>query len=281
MKIKLFTSLCILGFVVQGWGQVFKERDTISFLNDVEIKGKNSTDDFYIVDLKDDKLITITPYKLPKNYMYIISEIDGQEITLQPINTKLFNTKRIIRRDKRKKFLANKIMDKSIYGVLYNDKKFMVDSVSFYNSVIQKVNKNSDRVSFGLLTLPFKFRFLDDKSFETNFNLNTTLNIRITQLWNAGFYGQVGAGIGNTNLYNSNAVGVSTGEEINAATLTLLSGVMLQYKKVQAGIYLGWDHINNQKNYQWQYNGKPWFGFGVGYQLFKIDLGGSKDANNQ
>lgn len=142
------------------------------------------------------------------------------------------------------------------------------------NIVTEALNQGNDRVSVGLLTLPFKFRLLEDKSFETNFNLNSTLNIRIKQMWNAGFYAQFGGGIGSTNLYYNNAPGVEPEKEINASTLTLLSGIMLQYKKVQAGIYVGWDHINNQQQYKWQYNGKPWFAFGIGYELFKLNLSG-------
>lgn len=173
---------------------------------------------------------------------------------------------------------AKKRGDKSFF---YNGKIFHVSENQILRADIVEQAPPQDRVSFGLITLPFKFRMFDDKSFETNFNLNTTLNVRIKQLWSAGIYAQVGAGIGNTNLYNSNAPGVDPNEEINAAALTILSGVMLQYKKVQAGLYIGWDHINNQDRYQWKYNGKPWLGFGVGYQLFKIDLGGDKKQNKQ
>jgi len=265
MKTKLFiiVLLCLSGV---GWGQEFQIKDTITLLNDITIKGKANTNLYdYISD--NDRLNTISANQLPKGYKYFIADINDKDIILKPLNFKLYNTKRILRRDRRKNFLSRKIMDKSLYGVLYNDKKFSVNRAVFYRSATYESIKMPDRVSFGLLTLPFKFRMFDDKSFETNFNLNTTLNVRVKQLWSAGIYVQFGAGIGNTNLYNGNAPGVDPGEEINAAALTILSGVMLQYKKVQAGLYIGWDHINNQKNYQWQYNGKPWLGFGVGYQL--------------
>ena len=68
-------------------------------------------------------------------------------------------------------------------------------------------------------------------------------------------------------------------ENINAATLTMFGGMMLQYKKVQAGIYFGVDHINNQNHYQWKNNGNLWIGFGVGYQLFNVNLEDSKKEN--
>ena len=60
----------------------------------------------------------------------------------------------------------------------------------------------------------------------------------------------------------------------------MLVGLMIQYKKVQAGIYFGTDFINNQTFYQWNYQGKPWFAFGVGYQLFNVGLG-QDDKNKE
>lgn len=165
--------------------------------------------------------------------------------------------------------------DKSLY---YNDKIFKVSEEEM--KLKATIPIESDKVSIGLLTLPFKFRYLTDKSFETNFNLNSTINFELIKFWNAGCHVQLGAGIGNTNLSHSNAGGIDVNKDINAATLSLLSGVMLQYKKVQAGFYIGWDHINNQNQYKWIYNGKPWFAFGVGYELFKISLG-EKQKNKQ
>lgn len=54
---------------------------------------------------------------------------------------------------------------------------------------------------------------------------------------------------------------------------------MLQYKKVQTGIYLGTDFINNQTHYQWQYQGKSWFALGIGYQLFGVGIGTDEKAS--
>ncbi|MGB5943296.1 MAG: hypothetical protein WBG71_10470 [Leeuwenhoekiella sp.] len=45
---------------------------------------------------------------------------------------------------------------------------------------------------------------------------------------------------------------------------------MLEYKKVQVGLYMGWDHINNQANYNWEHQGNVWFGAGLGFDVFEI-----------
>lgn len=131
-----------------------------------------------------------------------------------------------------------------------------------------------ERFSVGLLTLPFKARPQKEFAFDTEFNLNSSLNVFLTEV--AGtteWYWQLGAGIGNVGINNENTDAAEKIESTNVATFTALTGLMLQYNRVQAGIYVGWDFINNQSYYQWNHQAKPWIGFGVGYQLFKFDLG--------
>lgn len=157
----------------------------------------------------------------------------------------------------------------------YNDKIFNITDEEFQIKAIEY--EPDDRLSIGILALPFKFRPQGDKSFESNFNMNSTLNVRLSQ--NRHWYWQIGAGIGGVDLNSNNTVSISAGEDIKANALGLLTGFMLQYKKVQAGLYIGLDYINNQKHYQWTNNGKPWFSIGIGYQLF--DVGLSKSKNGQ
>ncbi len=47
---------------------------------------------------------------------------------------------------------------------------------------------------------------------------------------------------------------------------------MLEYHRVNAGIYVGVDHINNQREYRWESNGNIWFGMGIGYDILKVSL---------
>ncbi|HAH56018.1 MAG TPA: hypothetical protein DCM02_12245 [Flavobacterium sp.] len=168
-----------------------------------------------------------------------------------------------------------------------NDKNIKIDRSEYYNYKLFEVNKDEiqlkaelipeeDRFSIGILTLPFKFRPQGAKSFEGEFNLNSTLNIK---LWNSKCYAQLGAGIGGVDLNTSNASGVDAEENIKASALSFLAGIMIQYKKAQAGIYIGTDHINNQKHYQWENNGNLWVSIGIGYQLFDIGLG--QDTKNK
>lgn len=138
-----------------------------------------------------------------------------------------------------------------------------------------------DRFNIGILTLPFKFRYQGDKSFESEFNLNSTLAYRLFSIGGGHLFIQVGAGIGGAELNDVNSKGIIDKATIKANALSMLGGLMIQYKDVQAGIYYGADFINNQTFYQWSCQGKPWIAFGVGYQLFNVGLGqGKKDNQN-
>lgn len=162
----------------------------------------------------------------------------------------------------------------------YNDIRYTI-SKKDYDNKAEEIEKSDlpDRLSIGILTLPFKFRPQKSKSFDSDFNLNSTLACRFFSLGGGHLYGQIGAGIGGVELNEVNSKGITDEATIKANALSMLTGLMIQYKKVQAGIYLGTDFINNQPYYQWQYQGKSWFAFGIGYQIFNIGLGGAKKSN--
>jgi hypothetical protein len=164
-----------------------------------------------------------------------------------------------------------------------NDKNAQIDRSEYYNYKLFEVYKDEfelkaelvsedERMSIGILTLPFKFRPQGSKYFETDFNLNSALNIK---LFNSKVHAQFGAGIGGVDLNSTNSIGVDAEENIKASCLSFFTGLMMQHKKVQAGIYFGVDHINNQKHYQWENNGNLWISVGIGYQLFDVAIGQS------
>ncbi|WP_159090868.1 hypothetical protein [Aquimarina aquimarini] len=176
-----------------------------------------------------------------------------------------------------------------------------------YNSIIYEVNsddlnkyattkipkpstkkeKEEGAYSIGLLTLPFKARPVRSEGggtgnleFDTEFNLSSTLNIRLTEIQKASFNLQLGAGIGSVGLNKNNANSLPDEEPQDVTTLTGLTGIMLQYKKVQFGLYAGVDYINNQKTFDWQSNGNIWFGVGIGYQIFNLQFS-EQNGNSQ
>lgn len=168
----------------------------------------------------------------------------------------------------------NGVRDKSEY---YNDKIYKIKRSDF-DAYAEKV-KPVELLSIGLLTLPFKARPQDDLSFDIEFNINSTLTIRMFKFYQNTFNLQIGAGIGTVGLSTSNAAGLNAREAQDVTTLTGVAGFMIEHKKIQVGLYLGLDYINNQNHYQWISNGKTWFGFGIGYDLYNVNIGVGKNRN--
>jgi len=171
------------------------------------------------------------------------------------------------------------LFSKDLY---YNYKLFNITKTEFLTKMEDASQYDlPDRINIGILTLPFKFRFTGTQSFESDFNINSTASVRTWSLGGGHLFLQMGAGIGGVELTDVNTKGIVDKSSIKANALSMMVGAMVQYKKIQAGIYLGVDYINNQTFYQWEYQGKPWLAFGVGYQLFNVGLGQDKTQKNQ
>lgn len=159
-------------------------------------------------------------------------------------------------------------------GSLYNSKIYTVLDTDLIDNF--KIREQKDRLSIGIITLPFKYRPQSPESFETEFNINTTLNVYWMDAIGGSLHFQVGTGFGSVRLDPLNS-SLLAENSTNAISLGFIAGPMFQYKNVQFGIYSGVDIINNNSKHQWAHNGNLWFGLGIGYNLFKIDFGGEKN----
>ncbi|AGC77679.1 hypothetical protein LX97_02138 [Nonlabens dokdonensis] len=203
---------------------------------------------------------------LQQGYLFHVVEIDttANTVELLAINFK----------DK-KNFLSSKqsdIVNQQIRNQ-YNNKVYTVNLDDFKKFArLYKYATIPDRISIGIITLPFKARITGDNvAFDTEFNFNSTANVRVYSYKNTHLNLQIGAGLGSVNLNESNTNYLNGTETIQAQdvrTLSILTGFMVSHRDIQIGIYGGWDHINNQKNFQWENNGKLWLGLGVGVNIF-------------
>lgn len=166
--------------------------------------------------------------------------------------------------------------DKKIKSEYYNNKVYTISLKNF--SAFAVSFEFEDRISVGLLTLPFRARPQDEFSFDTEFNLSTAVNFRLGDFKGSSFNWQFGAGISSIGLNPENSNGVTGQDSQDVSALTLFTGPMLQYKKVQIGLYIGVGQINNQSNYQWKSNGNLWLGFGVGFNVFTASLSTPKNG---
>lgn len=251
---KILAVLILLSCFSQGFSQNFKPGEIIELTSPVKVKSEPKGLYSSNIDLKNNAEYLDT-------YKYKVIEITDTEVKLLALSFKEPKGKK----DSSKTYLSD----------VYNNKIYIISRSDFNAFAVKSEPK--ERFSIGLLTLPFKARPQDDVSFDTEFNLSSTLNIRFFDVAGSSFNYQLGAGIGSVGLNTSNANGLSDDEAQDVATLTLLNGIMLQYKRVQVGLYAGVDFINNQKNYQWESNGNLWLGFGIGYNLFNISISNEKN----
>lgn len=150
----------------------------------------------------------------------------------------------------------------------YNDKLFSISSSEYKEATADYTFP--DRLNFGIISLPFKFRPQEDLSFSNEFNLNFTVGFLPISLYDTTkFYLQAGFGPGTVDLNSSNS-SLEKDKSQSAGTLTAFSGIMVQYKEIQVGLYTGTDWINNNKNYDWDSQGNIWFSVGIGYKILTL-----------
>lgn len=150
-------------------------------------------------------------------------------------------------------------------------------------------------VDFGPLTIPIKYRFQRSKGdviapdeFIADFNIGIYAGYRLskyTASYNTG-----------EKITDVPTVGLSIGGFLNLGTVALDSlnttigkipmkkdtkasigtvspglGLMLSLSQVQVGLYTGWDIGFGRSASNWNYNNRPWIGFGIGLNLNKPD----------
>ncbi len=126
----------------------------------------------------------------------------------------------------------------------------------------------------GTLIFPFKYR-PNDGTFEPTFSLNltagTTYNPWLTNKHTFSLLFGVGPSSAKLNKHNIKKSDVVIDGDLYLAAVTLSLNLVYQYDFVQFGISGGIDNLFDNKKYDWKNQGKPWFSFGVGVNLFKSD----------
>ena len=138
----------------------------------------------------------------------------------------------------------------------------------------------------GVLNYPFKFRPQAGKSdFSGAFNIGAALGYR----WPHKSYREftwllLGSyGISTISLDSStvrqNGAGLTTANDFTA--LSMSAGLMVEYNKVQAGVFVGVDNLSRgtHREYEWIYQGKPWISIGFGYSIFSTET--DKGSTNE
>lgn len=200
-------------------------------------------------------------------YLFKISNIGDDNIDLVPLHFPPEN-----------KDSLKVSKDKSIsLSDLYNNKIFTVKKSDLLGSYT--VQESIDKVTVGILSLPFKLRPQDNYAYEDKLNLNSTIHFHAFSYGNSRFGVQVGAGIGSVSINEDNAFGEIDSSLTSVPNLSIMSGLMYSYKFVQCGLYFGFDFINDQDKINWKHNGNLWIGLGIGFKIFSVSASSDEENN--
>ena len=158
------------------------------------------------------------------------------------------------------------------------DQKYFIVRMSVFRSHAKKVVAKTitkGALGFGILNYPFKLRIQPHLTdFTGSFNIGAAVSFTYkhdsVSKWT--FSHVLGIGISSITLdkaaVNTDTAGVASTNSL--AALTLSYGLMVQYDKIQLGLFIGWDRISNLNNntYGWKYQGNPWISIGLGYSIF-------------
>lgn len=144
-----------------------------------------------------------------------------------------------------------------------------------------------DRVNFalavGVINYPFKYRpQKGHPDFSGAFNFGVAVGVKLPHKESLKFTHSIitGYSISQVSL-DTSTVTKNKAEVIgnnNFAAFSFSVGYMVEYDRVQAGVFLGFDQMGklNNDHFGWIYQGKPWLSVGIGYSIFST----SKPAPN-
>lgn len=130
----------------------------------------------------------------------------------------------------------------------------------------------------GVLNFPFKFRIQRGQTdFSGSFNVGTAMGLTMPYRdWRATKH-MLLLGVSFTQV-DLDSVAVSANHELllntnDFSALSMSIGYMIQNNSIQAGVFLGWDHLSrtNQSTFDWSYHGRPWVSFAIGIAIFSTE----------
>ena len=188
---------------------------------------------------------------------------------------------------------------KNEYNVKDGESVYFTIPVTEYDFTGEDFKSRFDFTA-GIVTMPLKFRPSKKDSIQlgtgenakrdfdlaTNLNIGTAMGLKIR----FGRYGSkadnslnflVGAAVTpiSADSLTTNGVYKDSQTELFGGTINICT--MLEHNKVQAIIGVGWDFLGGQIGKNWNYQGAPWIGIGIGTSLFDTNLSGRSNKGSK
>ena len=158
----------------------------------------------------------------------------------------------------------------------YGDKqRYFKVGVAYIEALAVRETRIGGALAAGVINFPFKYRpQKGNADFSGAFNFGAGIGYKFHhKSWRQFTYSIIsGYSISNVVLDSSNA-NKNQGKLSSTNNFTAFSfslGLLAEYQRVQAGIFIGWDRISklNHREFDWQYQGKPWISVGFGFAIF-------------
>jgi len=150
------------------------------------------------------------------------------------------------------------------------DKYFLI-SISEFELACKKIEKRTG-ITFATSSTLLKYRPGSGSisgELGNDFNVGFLVALSFRQNTNRVHYLMAGLNPGIVKITPATTKNYIT-EEANVASFSPTIGYMFEVKGAQIGIMTGLDILTGNAYRKWDYRGRPWIGFGVGFSLWKI-----------
>ncbi|GAA3975905.1 hypothetical protein [Mucilaginibacter dorajii] len=149
--------------------------------------------------------------------------------------------------------------------------------ISIFNLAAEK-EQSKWSISFGTASTLLKYRPGSGKVFQNKYPINSDIGNDFSLAALVGLQLSVNSSVNEYFLFGVNYTSIKMTPQTTQGVLTSDSNVgaltptvawVFEYKKIQLGLFSGLDMPTGAAGKSWVYKGRPWFGLGIGFSIFK------------
>lgn len=127
----------------------------------------------------------------------------------------------------------------------------------------------------GTVVLPLKLRQNGDFTKDVSLSGMGGIKWNLAPQSKFSIDGLLGVGIASVSLDSTNVT-----DATDRPALSFQAGIVLHWHMLQLGVFVGADRLPKRSVDNWEYNKKPWLGFGIGVSLFTNENSKEKEQDN-
>ncbi len=167
-------------------------------------------------------------------------------------------------------------------------KLFFLSDANFkrFTEIVEKKEPKRSFVT-GALTIPIKLRpggsaVDEDGNRIRPFDFTGEINVGLSVGWRLAVKGTdnklfvipaVGLNLTSVSIDENTVRNDIISSSTNASSLSPFIGGVFEYDGFQMLLMTGWDHLSGRVGENWVYQGKPWYGLGLGFNIFNTKAG--------